>query len=269
MMFHRQLIARSLATLVFSCLMTLSVAAIDVVVMQNDLIQFTEQAFIQNVFGNHRTYTAAREHSEKTLQVQIEYIEDAVQLSDEQRGKLELAGHGDIHRFFTDFESVKRGMEFGGIPRDEWQQVWQRTQPLATRFAAGLHGPRSLLTKSVASTLAPEQQERFDAMKRERDVAIYTDNIRMTLSLIDRKVPLTRQQRETITQMLVRTTAPPEYYGQASMHFYVVLIQMADLPRAQFKAVFNESEWKIIDGLLRQAKAMQRTLELQQEALGQ
>jgi len=268
-MFHRQLIARSLATLLFGCLMALPVAAIDVVMMQNDLIQFTEQSFIQNVFGNHRTYTAAREHSEKALQVQIEFIENAVPLSGEQRGKLELAGHADIHRFFTDYEAVKRGMKFGGIPRDEWQEVWQRTQPLSTRFAAGLHGPRSLLVKSIASTLGPEQRESFSAMKREHEVAIYIDNIRMTLALIDRKVPLTRQQRETITEMLVRTTDPPQFYGQSNMRFYVVLIQMADLPRTQFKAVFNESEWKVIDGLLRQAAAMQHTLKLQQEAVGQ
>ena len=268
-MVHRQLIVSSLAALVFGCLTALPVAAAELVVMQNDLIQFTEQSFIQNVFGKHRTYTAAREHSEKTLQVQIEYIENAVTLSDKQRGKLELAGQADIHRFFTDYETVKRGMTFGGIPRDEWQEVWQRTQPLSTRFAAGLHGPRSLLVKSIASTLGPEQRESFDAMKRERDVAIYIDNIRMTLALIDRKVPLTRQQRETITEMLVRTTDPPQFYGQASMRFYVILIQMAELPRPQFKAVFNDDEQKLIDGLLREATAMQRTLKLQQEALGQ
>ena len=268
-MFHRQLFARLLAALMFVCLVMLPVAAIDVLVMQNDLIQFTEQAFIQNVFGNHRTLSAAQEHTEKSLQIEIDFIASAVELSDDQRSKLELAGRADIHRFFTDYETVKRGMTFGGIPRDQWQQVWQQAQPLSTRFAGGLHGPRSLLSKAIASTLGPEQQERFDAMKRQHDVAVYADNIRMTLALLDRKVPLTRQQRESIQQMLVRATKPPQSYGEPNMRFYVVVIQMANLPREEFKAVFNDDEWKVMDGLLRQAKAMERTLKIQLQALGQ
>jgi hypothetical protein len=268
-MFHRHLIVPTLAALICGGSIAPTAGAVDVLMMQNDLIQFTEQSFIQNVFGNYRTYNAAREHAENALQVQIDFVANAVPLSDDQKNKLELAGRGDIHRFFTDYERVKRGMTFGGIPRDEWQEVWQKTQPLSTRFAAGLHGARSLLAKSITSTLAPEQKEVFDAMKRQRDTDIYLDHIRMTLALIDRKIPLTRQQRDTVTQMLIRGTTPPLFYGQSNSRLYVVLLKMTELPEEELRAVFNQDEWKIVDALLRQARAMERSLQQQLEALGQ
>lgn len=243
--------------------------AFEFVIAANDLIQFTEQSFMQNVFGNQRTYTAAKKNSEEALQVQIDFVESAVTLSDEQRAKLELAGRADMQRFFNQYEKVKRGMTFGGIPRDEWQQVWQRTQPLSTRYQAGLHGPRSLLIKTINATLSPEQRENFAAMKRDRDVAIFIDNIRMTLSMVDRKVPLTRKQRQDVIDMLVKESTPPDFYGQSSMHFYVVMGRMADLPQPELKKIFTDKEWKVIDAMLRQAKAMERTLKLQREALEQ
>lgn len=244
-------------------------AAAEFIVAQNDLIQFTEQAFIQNVFGNQRSFAAARKQSDEALQVQIDFVENAVTLSKDQRDKLELAGHADISRFFNEYEKVKRGMTFGGIPRDEWQQVWQRTQPLSTRYQAGLHGSHSLFRKTINATLGPEQRESFESMKRDRNVAIYIDNIRMTLSMLDRKVPLMRRQRQEITDLLIDQTEPPEFYGQASMHFYVVMGQMANLREGDLKKVFNDKEWKVVDAMLRQAKAMERTLKLQREALEQ
>ena len=235
--------------------------------MQNNMVRFTEQSFVQNVFGSRRSYSQARDYVEQALQVQVDFVDDAVSLTPQQRSKLELAGQGDIQRFFNDYEEVKRGMTFGNIPRDEWQAVWQKAQPLSTRFAAGLHGRRSLLKKTLTSTLGPEQLEQFTAVKAERDRLIYQDNIRMTLSMVDRKVPLTKQQRDQITQLLLAKSSPPEFYGQSSMRFYAVLIELAKMPQDELRELFSETEWRVIDGLMRQARAMERTLQMQREAL--
>ncbi len=266
---NRSPIRQTLPALVMFALCCVPAQAEAQVAFANDLIQFTEQSFIQNVFGNQRSYAAARKYTDEALQIQIDFVASAVQLSDQQREKLELAGQGDIHRFFNEYERVKRGMTFGGIPRDEWQAVWRKTQPLSTKFAAGLHGPKSLFAKTVSSALDDHQRAEFDEMKETRDIAIYVDNIRMTLSMLERKVPLTRKQRDTIIELLVDETEPPDYYGQASMHFYVVLVQMAKMPQEKLKPVFSNDEWQVIDGMLRQAKAMEQTLKMQREALGQ
>lgn len=267
-MTNRSVINRTVAVILIAfCTAMPSAAAFEIVMAAENLVQFTEQSFIQNVFGNQRSYAAARKYAEQALLVQIEFVENAVVLTEAQRSKLELAGHGDIHRFFNDYERVKRGMTFGGIPRDEWQAVWQRTQPLATRYKAGLHGSKSLFAKTVASTLESDQRNSFQEMKKDRDVAIYIDNIRMTLSMVDRKVPLTRRQRETITELLVNETTPPDFYGQANMHFYVVLFQMAKLPEEDLKSNFSVAEWRVLKAMLQQAKAMEHTLNLQRKAL--
>ena len=41
--------------------------AFEFVIAANDLIQFTEQSFMQNVFGNQRTYTAAKKNCARSL----------------------------------------------------------------------------------------------------------------------------------------------------------------------------------------------------------
>ncbi|MCG8648238.1 MAG: hypothetical protein MI861_00305 [Pirellulales bacterium] len=244
-----------------------SAVAVDVVMFQQDLIQFTEQSFIQNIFRNQQSFASARKHCEQALKVQIDFVENSVTLTDQQRRKLELAGRGDIHRFFTDVQRVKRGIKFGGIPRDQWQQVWQKTQPLQARYSAGLHGSNSLFAKTISAALEPSQRETFAATKRKREQAIYEDNIRMALSMLDRKVPLTRRQRLTVTELMLKETSPPTFYGEASMHFYVVLFQMTQVPQDELKSIFADNEWQVVDGMLRQAKAMEHTLKLQQEAL--
>ncbi len=241
--------------------------ALDVVA--NDLIQLTEQSFVQNVFGNQRSDVAARQHAEQSLQVRIDFIGEAIQLTDAQRSKLELAGQGDIHRFFTDYQRVKRSMTFGGIPRDKWQQVWQKTQPLSARYTDGLHGPRSLLAKTVLSTLDADQRTRFATLQKDHDIAIYSDHIRMALAMIDRKVPLTRGQRNDLTDLLVRDTSPPEYYGQTSMHFYVVLGRMSELREKDLKQIFSDTEWPLIKGLMQQGKMIMARLEQQRKMLGE
>ncbi len=270
MIIHRSMIARTGGIILISCcLAALPAGAVQVALAADDLIQFTEQSFIQNVFSNQRSYVAARQHCQQALKVHIDFIDNAVALNEAQRDQLELAGLGDIHRFFTEYERVKRGMTFGGIPRDEWQAVWQRTQPLAARYAAGLHGPKSLFSKTIASALDADQQARYEVIKKERDVAIYIDHIRMTLSMIDRKIPLTETQRDSVIDLLVKHTAPPVFYGQSTLHFYVVLGQMANLPANELKPIFTETEWPIVDGMLRQARAMEATLRLQREAINQ
>ena len=102
-------------------------------------------------------------------------------------------------------------------------------------------------------------------MRRARSIAIYRDNIRMSLVMLERKVPLTQQQRETITEVLIKDTKPPEYYGQRTMNYYVVFGKMAE-KEAEVKELFLDAEWKVVGAILRQAKAMQRTLQLQAQA---
>jgi hypothetical protein len=267
---HANLHKRVVAIALFTLGLGLSDAgSADFVIAQENLIQFTEQTFLQQVFGNQRSYDAARKQLDQALSVQIAFVENAVELSDEQIDKLELAGRGDIHRFFSDFERVKRGMKFGGVPRDEWQAVWQKTQPLSLRYTAGLHGPNSLLKKTIASTLDDQQRQSFDGMQKDRAVAIYVDNIRMTLAMLDRKVPLTRRQRESVIELLVNETEPPDFYGRANMQFYVVLSQMGKLPQDDLKELFDQNEWRVVQGMLQQAKAIEQTLKAQREALEQ
>lgn len=243
--------------------------AFDIVMADENLIQFSEQAFTQNVFGNQRTYDKAVQHCEQALQVRIDFVVNATQASDDQRRKLYLAGSGDIHRFFTEYERVKRGMRFGRIPRDEWNAVWQKTRPLSTRFAAGLHGPNSLFNKTISSVLNDSQSVEYAAMQKKRATAIYIDNIRMALSMIDRKVALTRKQRDSIIEMMIKETEPPKYYGQSSMNYYIVLFQMTKLPNAALKSLFEEKEWAIINGMLVQAKGMEQTIKQQIQAIEQ
>ena len=98
-------------------------AAFEIVIAnQNNLIQFTEQSFIQNVFGNQRSYAAARKHVQQALEVQLDFVESAVELTDQQRDKLLLAGRGDIQRFFYGLRTCQAGDEVRRHPARRVEQ---------------------------------------------------------------------------------------------------------------------------------------------------
>ncbi len=216
------------------------------------VVQFTEDAFDRSNF-NRLTEVAARKQCEDSLQATIDMVKKAAAVDEAEIDKLQLAGQIDIHRFFASYQDAKRTIQFGSLPRDQWQaqitRLQTETRPLLMRYAGGLHGKSSLLRKTIASALDAEQRENVEAMFRERERTTYANHIRVTISVIDGTVPLTEAQRSTIMRLLLAKTEPPESYGTSRMTLLIVLNQMAQI-RDELRESFSEKEWNVIERII-------------------
>ena len=227
--------------------------------------QINEATIIQNVFGNQSSVESARKKAENILKLHVSFIELSGTLPEEQRTKLELAGRGDIERFFTEFELMMAKCPTGNLTQEQWNEVWQKIQPFGTRFTAGLHGRGSLFRKTIPSTLSSEQAQKYEQLVKERHRRHYGALVDATLTMIDHQVPLTVEQRNRITDLVMAKTEPPTGYGQSYYQLYVVLERMGHIPEAELKPIFLDNEWKVMQGILQQGRAMEHMIKQMEE----
>jgi hypothetical protein len=120
--------------------------------------------------GNGDDVIAGRQLLELKLAEQLNHLDRLVDLTEEQRKKLELAGAGEIEHLIDDVK----------IARDQYQRVtadaeksrkFHRVQlsELRERFSTGLFGPASLVGKMQNSVLTPAQLVRLKSRSRPPD----------------------------------------------------------------------------------------------------
>ena len=146
---------------------------------------------------------------------------------------------------------------FGSISRDVWQEQFTRArtevQPLLARFSSGLHGDGSLFAKTLQTCLDKEQLNSVEVQRDARKRAIYARNVTLALATIDRTVPLTRKQREQVTDILVTETDPPDVYEVSSRLVFQIVGRM-DQVKDQLEPLFSETEWKVVNLMIEVGK---------------
>lgn len=222
-------------------------------VVQERRFQINEQTLASWVFNDSR---APNDQGwlERSLETRIDFLETIGTLRDEQRRKLELAGRGDIHRFWTRYELLRRECPTGMITQDEYMQFRQKALPLQLRYRDGLFGATSLFRKTIRSVLDADQLAEFETLERERDRKHYQALVKATVATLDQKLALTEDQRTRLTKLVLEKTEPPTTYGQGAYQLYIVLWQMSQIPESDLKPLFLDDEWRVVQALFQQAR---------------
>ncbi|MBX3439043.1 MAG: hypothetical protein KF861_16250 [Planctomycetaceae bacterium] len=227
-----------------------------VMVGNEQMIEMTREQLVQNVFRNQHSLADAERHAASALAVQIDFVALIGTLRAGQRDQLELAGQGDIHRYFSDFESYLATAPTGQITMQQWNDIWQGLQPLQARYTAGLHGRDSLFRKTLPTTLDEDQFAAYQVLEQQRSRQHYQAVIKATLAAIDGKIPLTTAQREQILRLMLEKTRPPRSYGQSYYQYHIVLYQMSTI-EADLKPLFAENEWELMQKILQQGRMIE------------
>jgi hypothetical protein len=111
---------------------------------------------------------AARADLERTLKQRLEFVHTHVELTDVQMRKLELAGRGDINRFFDDCDAALNELGQGPPSPETLRDIRERCQVLRSQMLQGLHGEGSLFAKSFHTMLSDEQRRRWEASEGAR-----------------------------------------------------------------------------------------------------
>lgn len=224
------------------------------------VVHYAEESFDKTTFSQ-MTQVEARQRCVESLRETIALIEGTVDLTPQQRDKLISAGELDIHRFFTRYNAIKRGIPFGSVPRDQWQQLSMESRasvrPFSRRFLEGLHGPGSLLEKTIHSLLGEAEIDRIDRAGEASAREHYAEQIDSALLVVGRQVGLSPERRQVIREKLLQQTRPPAMFGTSLMPLYFVLANMGEIEE-ELRELFTEEEWRTIAKLIEAGRTATR-----------
>ena len=256
------------ATTCITCAGPAARAQDDVVVDENEDVQvnnmvFNNMAGVEQVdqllYGRFGMGGAgvARNKLDSALALRVDDVDRICGVTEVQKKKLQLAGRGDIKRFFDRVEETKR--RFASAKDNQFNNIWQEIQPLQAELSSGLFGDDSFFGKTVKRTLTDEQAAHYDNVVRQRNLVRYRAMVGWCVVQLDRSVGLSDDQRVRLVELLVKETKPPKRFGQND--YWVMLFQASKIPESEIKSIVDDVQWRILERHLRQGKAMEQWLK--------
>lgn len=219
-----------------------------------------DSSFDQWIFGD-QTPDHGLKRIESLLTTNVDSLKRVCGLTADQAAKLELAGRGDIKRFYdevdvlhTKFNKVRRN-------RNAVTAFYQEILPVKAKLDAGLFDQTSLFGKVLSRSLSDEQSARYEEAERERREFRYHAKLRLLVAMMERTVPLRADQRERFVRMLKEETQPPKVFGKYD--YYALLYQLSRIPDWKLETIFDGAEWKVVSEFKAQGQAMQVFLQQQ------
>lgn len=231
----------------------------DAVVAPQPVFMLSDAQFDQWVFGSQVGTDRMRTLLDKQLQARISDIERNCPITEAQRKKLWLAGHGDMKRFFDRVEEKRR--KFQGTKQDpnKINEIFQEVQPLQASFHAGLFGETSIFTKTIRQTLSDDQNARYERALDEKAMFRYRARVELMASTLGNSLGLSSEQRRQFVKVVLEESRPPRSFG--SSDYQVVLLHTAKIPEAKLKPIFDADQWPVLKRYLVQAKAREPFLK--------
>jgi hypothetical protein len=225
---------------------------------------WTDEQFERQVFRQDGNAARARQRLLSQLAMQIETIDRACRLTDAQKNKLQLAGRGDIKRFFDRYEKAKVKSQLIEQDEQNFQEIWQNINQIQQDFnrvtlQGGLFRQNSLLVKSLLNTLTGEQFTRYEVLDREQRASRHRASIATAVAILQRGVSLRDAQRRELITLMTNETKPSRSSGPYDS--YVLLWQLARLPEDKLKPLFDKTQWNMVNQQLAQFKDLELTLK--------
>jgi hypothetical protein len=162
-------------------------------------------------------------------------------LSDAQRKKLQLAGRGDIKRFFDHVEESRKQIHHEPIGRAELMLILQEFQRRPPNSRPDLFGESSLFSKTLKNTLSADQFARYQKVTRDEIAAHHRSTIKWVVGNMDTTLRLSQEQHRRLEVLLVEETQPPKRFGEYD--YYGVLFQMSLLSPKKLRRIFDDEQW--------------------------
>jgi hypothetical protein len=223
---------------------------------------YTAELMDSWVFQQDGNAAGARRRLDSHLTIHLDEIQLACKLTEEQRKRLLLAGHGDIKRFFDRYETLRRS--FKPIRQDQpdfqqvYQELWQRISPLQASLRDGLFQADSLFGKILPSTLTTAQKASYDALLNERHQFQFRNSVAQVVHALDQSARLTQAQRRQLTELLSKELKAPKKSGPYDQYYF--LWQLGRLPDERMRLLFDDVQRKAIDAQLQQAQNVAQSL---------
>lgn len=222
--------------------------------------EIAESNFDQWIFGA-QTSDHGLKRIELLLTLKVDSIDHVCGLTEDQMAKFQLAGQGDIKRFYDDVDAARA--KFMKVRRNQnaFNNIWQEIQPLQARVNTGLFGQASFFQKVLKRSLNDEQFAKYEEAERQRWQFRHSARLALVVAMLERTMPLRAKQRERFISVLEEETEPVKVMGQYD--YYVALYQLAKVPNQRLMPIFDKAQWKVLQQFKANGLAMEPWLKQQ------
>lgn len=195
------------------------------------------------VFNQYGNASIARESMEARVGIKIRRIEQALTLREEQKKRLQLAGQGDITRFFNRVAHARSEFRELMANQDDLNDAFQLAAPLQQELTEGLFGDGSLFAKVLRGTLDSQQRESLEKREQERKQQQLENHVKSYVSQLETRIPLTAVQRERLVAL---TTEQARGADPESPHFiYLLNYRLSQLADEDMEGVLDEGQLRV------------------------
>ena len=199
------------------------------------------------VFQNLGNADAVRKRLSWALQLRLSHIKALVDASSRQMQTLELAGQGDIKRFFDQVEMERDFFQAARHDRGSINALFQRLQPVQRRLTSGLFNEGSLFEKVLRSELTGPQQKQLQAAEARRRERKWQQACRSGILELTLSIPLTDQQRTSLLSLMTERT-PNRLVPQQYM-LYLIRYRFSQLDRSRLRPLLDDTQWEAFEAL--------------------
>lgn len=208
----------------------------------------------QNEDQSATSETATRKRFHLQLDSQVQAMNRLYSLSEAQKKKLQLAGKGDIHQYFSRLYEIRvkvaaqppQGQPFNALVKEHHDVV-----------RSGLFGDDSLFQKTLRTMLTEEQRTRFRSIERGQQQRILESVMEDWDRAADR-FKLWGEPRKKFIELLVPHLQVPVSAGAYSHQ--IVFLEAWRL-REQVRPLLTADEWKKFEWQVGRAQEMIPALE--------
>jgi hypothetical protein len=222
-------------------------------------VQVSDRQFDRWIFASDGGADSARMLTESRLKSRIGYIEHLCGLSQNQRKKLEVAGRGDIKRFFDRVEEKRNQFHHGEMHQAELIQEMTEVQKMGRDYRATIFNDRSMFGKVLATLLDQEQADRYRRNRDDARLSRHQSRVEWVALTLQKNLLLTDVQRVRLVSVLFEETRPPQRFGPSD--YYGIIYQASRLPEARLRPIFAEAEWRALQREFDEAKRQERVLK--------
>ncbi len=202
---------------------------------------------------------------QKLLDARLDEATREFRLSEAQVKKVQLAGKGDMKRFLDKVESLEQKLGDSSADEGELRAALLAVMEYGqARSLADLFGDGSLFSKTLASTLGPEQAALQEKVRDQKRRLRYQRAIDNAVAALERNVQLTSGQTDRLASLLRAETRAPRQFGSASDRA-LIIFQLSRLPEGKVRPIFDDGQWKTVERLMsayRKDDRAQNVLEL-------
>ncbi len=186
---------------------------------------------------------AFRKQLENRAQIRVRRIAEVVSLTPDQLAKLQLATHGDLSRFYRELEHVRQKTK-GLDPQkqNDMRKAWELISPVQQRVAHGIVGEDSLTDRILLSLLDEQQQTKYVEYQQQRQAAQFRSILRITVSDLEKSLPLTEKQRDELIKLVEGKELPEMVDIQQQRQAYIGFAMLARLKDTELTDLLDKQQ---------------------------